>query len=53
MENRLTIAFSKVEKAGVVATATELLSLVHKGLLHSLVPAEDHHRPGAQVQCVH
>lgn len=52
MEERLTIAFSEVEKAGVVAAATELLRLVHKGLLHGLVPTEDHYWPGPQVHCV-
>lgn len=53
MGSRLTIAFSEVEKAGVVAAATEFLPVVHEGLFHGLVPAEDHHRPGPQVHCVH
>lgn len=51
--DRLTIALSEVEKDRVVTTATKILPLVHKGLLHSLVPAKDHHAPGAQVHCVH
>lgn len=50
---RLTIALGKVEKDRVVTAATKLLSLVHQGLLHGLVPAEDHHPPGPQVHCVH
>lgn len=53
MADRLTIALSEVEKDRVVATTTKVLPLVHKGLLHSLVPAEDHHAPGPQVHRVH
>lgn len=51
--SRLTIALREVEKDRVVAAATKLLPLVHEGLLHSLVPAEDHHPPGPQVHGVH
>lgn len=53
MGSRLTIALSEVEKGGVVATATKIVPLVHKGLLHGLVPAEDHYASGPQVHCVH
>lgn len=53
MGSRLTIALSEVEKDGVVTAAAELLRLVHKGLLHGLVPAEDNHSSGAQVYCEH
>lgn len=53
MGSRLTVAFSKVEENGVFSSAAELLPLVHKGFLHSFVPAEDYHPPGAQVHCEH
>lgn len=53
MGSRLTIALSEVEKDRVVTTATKILPLVHKSLLHGLVPTEDHHASRPQVHCVH
>lgn len=52
-EGGLTVAPGEVEKDGVCASATELLPFVHKSLLHSLVSAEDYHRPGPQVHREH
>lgn len=45
----LTVALSESEQDRHVSAAAELLASVYQGLLHRLVPAQHHHRPGPHV----